>query len=60
MSVKSIIFTAMRPGMEKELYRKFLSKKISIHHVCEVGVFLPEMSNILDFYHQGIDFVRPW
>jgi FkbM family methyltransferase len=49
MSVKSIIFTAMRPGMEKALYKKFLSKKITLHHVCEVGVFLPEMSNILDF-----------
>ena len=39
----------MRPGMEKELYKKFLSKKIALHHVCEVGVFMPEMSNILDF-----------
>ena len=39
----------MRPGTEKELYKKVISKKISIHHVCEVGVFLPEMSNILDF-----------
>jgi FkbM family methyltransferase len=35
--------------MEKELYKKFLSKKITLHHVCEVGVFMPEMSNILDF-----------
>ena len=35
--------------MEKELYTKFLSKRVHIHHVCEVGVFLPEMSNILDF-----------
>jgi len=43
------IFAAMRAGMEKELYKKFLSKKISVHHVCEVGVFMPEMSNILDF-----------
>jgi FkbM family methyltransferase len=39
----------MRPGLGKELYTKFLSKKISVHHVCEVGVFMPEMSNILDF-----------
>jgi FkbM family methyltransferase len=39
----------MRPGTEKELYKKVISKKIAIHHVCEVGVFLPEMSNILDF-----------
>ncbi len=39
----------MRPGTEKELYKKVISKKLAIHHVCEVGVFLPEMSNILDF-----------
>jgi FkbM family methyltransferase len=39
----------MKAGIEKKLYKKFLSKKISVHHVCEVGVFLPEMSNILDF-----------
>ena len=39
----------MRPGTEKELYKKVISKKIAIRHVCEVGVFLPEMSNILDF-----------
>jgi FkbM family methyltransferase len=39
----------MRPTTEKELYKKVVSKKIAIHHVCEVGVFLPEMSNILDF-----------
>ena len=49
MSMKSVIFAGMRPGMEKELYKKFLSKKIALHHVCEVGVFMPEMSNILDF-----------
>jgi FkbM family methyltransferase len=49
MSMKSAIFAGMRPGMEKELYKKFLSKKIALHHVCEVGVFMPEMSNILDF-----------
>ena len=39
----------MRPGTEKELYKKVISKKVAIQHVCEVGVFLPEMSNILDF-----------
>ena len=39
----------MRAGTEKELYKKFLSKQVAVHHVCEVGVFLPEMSNILDF-----------
>jgi FkbM family methyltransferase len=35
--------------MEKRIYRKFISKKIVIDHICEVGVFLPELSNIVDF-----------
>ena len=35
--------------MEKTIHRKTVSKKIIIKQVCEVGVFLPEMSNILDF-----------
>ncbi len=35
--------------MEKKIHRKSVSKKIEIKHACEVGVFLPEMSNILDF-----------
>src|SRR5580658_220598 len=39
----------MRPGTGKKLYKKVQSKKIKPGHVCEVGVFLPEMSNILDF-----------
>lgn len=39
----------MRAGTEKTLYKKFLSKKIRVDHVCEVGVWLPEMSNVLDF-----------
>ena len=39
----------MRPGTEKKLYKKIQSRKIKLEHICEVGVFLPEMSNILDF-----------
>lgn len=35
--------------MEKKIHRKAASKKIKINHACEVGVFLPEMSNIIDF-----------
>jgi FkbM family methyltransferase len=35
--------------MEKELYKKCSAKKIALRHICEVGVFMPEMSNILDF-----------
>jgi FkbM family methyltransferase len=39
----------MRPGTEKKLYSKVQKKKLALQHVCEVGVWLPEMSNILDF-----------
>jgi len=39
----------MRAGTEKKLYEKVRSKNLAIKHVCEVGVWLPEMSNILDF-----------
>lgn len=35
--------------MEKQIYKKVRSKNITIRHVCEVGVFSPEISNILDF-----------
>jgi len=39
----------MRKGMGKTLHRKMAEKNIAVGHVCEVGVFLPEMSNIIDF-----------
>jgi len=39
----------MRKGMGKTLHRKMAEKNIAPGHVCEVGVFLPEMSNIIDF-----------
>lgn len=39
----------MRPGTEKKLYTRVQKKKLAVQHVCEVGVWLPEMSNILDF-----------
>jgi FkbM family methyltransferase len=36
-------------SMEKQIYKKTRSKKINIDYVCEVGVFLPHMSNIADY-----------
>jgi FkbM family methyltransferase len=36
------------------LYKKLLHKNLVFNHVCEVGVFLPEYSNILDFIKKGI------
>lgn len=35
--------------VSNELYKKTKSKKIPVRHVCEVGVYSPELSNILDF-----------
>jgi FkbM family methyltransferase len=32
-----------------ELYKRSLAKKMQVSHVCEIGVFLPERSNVLDF-----------
>jgi len=38
----------------KLLYRKLRNKGFKPRHVCEVGVYLPETSNILDFINEGI------
>lgn len=36
------------------LYKKLESRNIQFKHVCEVGVYLPETSNILDFILTGV------
>ncbi|MEP6585070.1 MAG: FkbM family methyltransferase [Ginsengibacter sp.] len=38
----------------KKIYKKLKSKNINFHHVCEVGVYLPETSNIVDFIKDGV------
>lgn len=38
----------------KKLYRKVKKHNMRFHHVCEVGVYLPETSNILDFIQDGV------
>ena len=35
--------------MEKKIYTKAISKEIAVAHVCEVGVFMPQISNVVDF-----------
>ena len=37
-----------------ELYEKCNSKDLFIKHVCEVGVYLPQTSNILNFILDGV------
>lgn len=36
------------------IYKKLLLKKISFTHVCEVGVYIPETSNVLEFIRGGV------
>lgn len=36
------------------LYKKLLAKKITFNHVCEVGVYVPETSNVLDFIKDNV------
>jgi FkbM family methyltransferase len=43
----------MNTRSNKLLYRKVSSKTIPIQKVCEVGVYLPETSNIIDFIKEG-------
>lgn len=38
----------------KKIYKKVKQRKLRIQHVCEVGVYLPETSNVLDFIKEGI------
>jgi FkbM family methyltransferase len=37
----------------KKIYKKIKERKLDISHACEVGVYLPESSNILDFINEG-------
>jgi FkbM family methyltransferase len=37
-----------------KLFKKVTNKGIKINHVCEVGVYMPESSNILDFLNNGV------
>lgn len=36
------------------MYRNLKKRNIAFHHVCEVGVYLPETSNIIDFIKDGV------
>ncbi|MDW7691287.1 FkbM family methyltransferase [Flammeovirgaceae bacterium SG7u.111] len=38
---------------KKEIYRKLQQKGIAIENACEVGVYMPETSNIIDFIEDG-------
>ena len=44
----------MNDKTNKVLYRKCKNKNLSLHHVCEVGVYLPQTSNIIDFINDNI------
>ncbi len=37
----------------KEIFKRLRSKKLDFDHVCEVGVYLPETSNVIDFIKEN-------
>ncbi len=43
----------MNTRSNKKIYRKCLKKGLHFDHVCEVGVYLPETSNVIDFIRSG-------
>src|SRR6185436_1504064 len=44
----------MNTKAQKKIYKKTKGRGLLFKHVCEVGVYLPETSNILDFIKDGI------
>jgi FkbM family methyltransferase len=44
----------MNTQEQKKIYRKIRSRNIGIGHACEVGVYLPQTSNIIDFIKEGV------
>ena len=44
----------MNTKPSKKIYKKLKSRNVEFKHVCEVGVYLPETSNIIDFIKDGI------
>jgi FkbM family methyltransferase len=36
------------------MYQKLRARNLTFKHVCEVGVYIPETSNILDFINNGV------
>ncbi|MBK7649484.1 MAG: hypothetical protein IPJ20_00340 [Flammeovirgaceae bacterium] len=38
----------------KVIYRRLKARELNFNHVCEVGVYLPETSNIINFIKDGI------
>jgi FkbM family methyltransferase len=43
----------MNYSENKTIYIKIKRKKVEIQNVCEVGVYLPETSNVIDFIREG-------
>jgi FkbM family methyltransferase len=49
--------TDNRMSTHKEIYNRIKSKGITIQCACEVGVYLPETSNVIDFIREGVETI---
>ncbi len=52
-----INFDIMNFENNKIIYKKVKQKGLTINKVCEVGVYLPETSNIIDFILDGVNTI---
>ncbi|TFZ68077.1 FkbM family methyltransferase [Hymenobacter sp. UV11] len=43
-----------QPSVMNRIYEKLSPKKLIFTHVCEVGVYIPETSNVLEFIRDGV------
>jgi len=55
VSIKTIkLFSQMNTKDTKLIYRRLKERSLQFTHVCEVGVYLPETSNIINFIKDGV------
>jgi FkbM family methyltransferase len=48
------VHNRMNSKDRKKIYQKIKSRGVKIDHACEVGVYLPATSNIIDFIKDGV------
>jgi FkbM family methyltransferase len=52
--MRSALLAALSILPMNRIYEKLAPRKITFQHVCEVGVYIPETSNILEFINTGV------
>lgn len=53
----TVRYTHNSMSTQKKIYSKIKDKGITIQCACEVGVYLPETSNVIDFIKEGVETI---